>query len=192
MIAHYPTSIGERIKMIRIQLGCNMEEFGNKLDPPVAKGTISKWESGKYIPNTDRLHQIAKLVDIRPAYLMSGNPFDNLSPQEQEEWLEAEYARQTKNECILQYKEEKYVQLEDFINPIFPRFIYINGHKLEKDEIEILLKLFEGKEKNYPSDEEIENEYNALRDDYLNYLAKKEKNPQMIYFGESTHYKYHK
>ena len=192
MITYFPENLGERIKMIRIQLGCNMEEFGKKLNPPVAKGTISKWESGKYMPNTDRLHQIAKLVNIRPAYLMSGNPFDNLSPQEQEEWQEAHYAQQRKNECIRQFKEEKYVRLEDFINPVFPRFIYINGHKLEKDEIEMLLKLYEGKEKNYPSDEEIENEYNALRDDYMNYSAKKKKNQYMIYYGESTHYKYHK
>lgn len=192
MITFSSTDLGERIKKIRIHLGCNMEEFGQKLDPPVAKGTISKWEHGKYSPNLKRIHQIAELVDIQPQYLLTGNPLFNLSPKEQDEWIENEIKAQEKEEYILSFKEKKHVQLEDFIDPIFPRYFYINGHKLEKDEIEMLIKLFDGKKQNYPSDKDIENEYNSLREDYLDYLSRKEQNAKTLYFGESTQYKYHK
>lgn len=192
MITFPPTSLGERIKKIRMHLGCNMEEFGQKLDPPVAKGTISKWENDKYSPNIERIHQIADLVDIQPQYLLTGDPFYNLSTEEQEEWIEHQIQEQERAGYILSFKEKKYVQLEDFINPIFPRHFYINGHKLEKDEIEMLIKLFEGKEKNYPSDKDIEDEYNSLREDYLKYLSKKANKEQLLYFGEATQYKFHK
>lgn len=64
--------IGKRIRLIRLKLGCNMEEFATKLDPPPTKGTISKWENGKYLPNPGRLWQIAELGGVSLSYLTTG------------------------------------------------------------------------------------------------------------------------
>ena len=61
--------IGKKIKNIRISLGDNMEEFGKRLSPVATKGTISKWENGKYIPNNDRLRQIAELGNVSIDFL---------------------------------------------------------------------------------------------------------------------------
>ncbi|AHN24242.1 helix-turn-helix domain-containing protein [Lysinibacillus varians] len=184
--------IGQRIKSIRKSMQLTLKEFGEKFTPIASDSIVSRWERGVSIPSEERLIQIAEFGNIKPAYLISGHPFDNLTPEEQDGWIEHEIQEQERESYILNFKGKKHVQLEDFINPIFPRHFYINGHKLEKDEIEMLIKLFEGKEKNYPSDKDIENEYNSLREDYLDYLSRKEQNPKMLYFGESTQYKYHK
>ncbi|EAD9138940.1 helix-turn-helix transcriptional regulator [Listeria monocytogenes] len=65
-------SIGERIRDIRISLGLTMEEFGKQLYPPATKGTISKWENGKYLPNRSRLTQIAELGKVDTSFLIGG------------------------------------------------------------------------------------------------------------------------
>lgn len=70
-------SIGKKIKNIRISLGDNMEEFGKRLSPVATKGTISKWENGKYIPNNPRLQQIAKLGNVSMKYLLEVEPKKN-------------------------------------------------------------------------------------------------------------------
>lgn len=51
--------VGKRIKRIRQSRGMNLEEFGNLFS--VSKSNVSKWESGANLPNSDRLHTIAKL-----------------------------------------------------------------------------------------------------------------------------------
>lgn len=65
--------IGKRIKNIRIGLGKNMDDFGNLFSPNVTKGTISKWENGKYAPNNERLKRIAELGEVPIEYLLTGN-----------------------------------------------------------------------------------------------------------------------
>lgn len=64
--------IGQRVKNIRTTLGLNMEEFGKKISPTATKGTISNWENGNYLPNNDRLRQIAELGNVSMSYLLDG------------------------------------------------------------------------------------------------------------------------
>lgn len=66
--------IGKKIYLIRKELGLNMEEFGKLFDPPVTKGTISKWENGKYLPNNERLKKIAELGKISVSQLLETVP----------------------------------------------------------------------------------------------------------------------
>ncbi|MFJ7952193.1 helix-turn-helix domain-containing protein [Lysinibacillus sp. NPDC096418] len=66
-------AIGKRIKNIRVSLGNNMEEFGKRLSPVATKGTVSKWENGKYIPSNDRLRQIAELGNVTMDFLLEGD-----------------------------------------------------------------------------------------------------------------------
>lgn len=59
-IKHVQT-LGQKIKSLRNRLGLSTEEFAKKMDPPASKGTVSKWENNKYMPNTSRINQIAKM-----------------------------------------------------------------------------------------------------------------------------------
>lgn len=71
--------MGNRIHAIRVGLGDTMEQFGKRLSPIATKGTISKWENGKYIPNNERLKQIAELGNVEITYLLEGEQKENVS-----------------------------------------------------------------------------------------------------------------
>lgn len=64
--------IGQRIKSIRIRLGLTMEEFGKKFTPVAAKGAVSNWEKGNYLPNNERLKKIAELGNVDISFLLTG------------------------------------------------------------------------------------------------------------------------
>lgn len=63
--------IADKIRTIRLNLGMSMDEFGKHLSPVATKGTISKWENGRYIPNNTRLQQIADLGDTTTEDLLN-------------------------------------------------------------------------------------------------------------------------
>lgn len=69
--------IADKIRTIRLNLGMNMDEFGKRLSPVATKGTISKWENGKYIPNNTRLKQIAELGDTTTEDLLNDKVHNN-------------------------------------------------------------------------------------------------------------------
>lgn len=66
-------AIGQRIKNIRLSLGETTEEFSKHFDPPASKGTISKWENGKYLPNNQRKKVISELGKITVNELLYGS-----------------------------------------------------------------------------------------------------------------------
>lgn len=65
-------AIGARIRSIRRALGETTETFSKHFNPPASKGTISKWENGKYLPNNKRLKRIAELGGISVDELLYG------------------------------------------------------------------------------------------------------------------------
>lgn len=81
MKKHNITTLGDRIKAIRISKGLTMEEFANLLQ--ANKSNVSIWESNKSKPNTKRLQEIAKLGQISVYDLLSGDSeqviYDNLN-----------------------------------------------------------------------------------------------------------------
>ena len=64
--------IGNRIKQIRLSKGLTMEEFGKLFKPKANKSLVSKWESGKSLPNNDRLKRITEIGEISMNYLLKG------------------------------------------------------------------------------------------------------------------------
>lgn len=64
--------VGERIKKIRTSLGLTMSEFGKKFDPPASDSIVSRWESGKSLPNNERLKQITEFSKVSMAFLLEG------------------------------------------------------------------------------------------------------------------------
>lgn len=66
-----------------------------------------------------------------------------------------------KSENLSLYQERFHVRIEDFLKDERKSF-YIDDHKLTHEEIRMLITLYGGKEKNYPSDEQMEKEYEEI------------------------------
>lgn len=63
-------SVGNRIKSTRKEKGLTMEEFGKKLN--TSKGAVNNWETGKNLPNNERLKRIAEIGGISVNELLYG------------------------------------------------------------------------------------------------------------------------
>lgn len=59
---------GKRIKELRIALGLNQVEFGNKIN--VTKQSVSNWENGNIQPSIDMLIKIATTYSVSSDYLL--------------------------------------------------------------------------------------------------------------------------
>lgn len=70
------TEIGSRIKSIRLKRGETAEVFAKHFTPPASKGTISKWENGRYLPNNLRLKKIAELGNVTVDGLLYGSSWE--------------------------------------------------------------------------------------------------------------------
>lgn len=81
-------TMGELIRYHRERLELSQEELGNKLDPPVKKAAINKWEKGT-VENIKRTHiqQLARLFELSPCELMSFGS-EQASNHEQNELIE--------------------------------------------------------------------------------------------------------
>ncbi|HFP9119429.1 TPA: helix-turn-helix domain-containing protein, partial [Enterococcus faecium] len=66
------TSVGNRIRLVRKELGLSMKEFGKKITPTAADSIVSRWERGISLPNNDRLTQIAKIAHKDINWLLWG------------------------------------------------------------------------------------------------------------------------
>jgi len=72
MNGYNSTEIGNRIREIRKKLGLSMEEFANRIDGKAKSGTVSNWETGKNLPNNNRLKRIGELGNVSTLYLLEG------------------------------------------------------------------------------------------------------------------------
>lgn len=68
-----PKEVGERIRNIRKSLGLSMDAFAARIDEKAKSGTVSNWETGKNLPNNERLKRIAELGNTSISSLLYGN-----------------------------------------------------------------------------------------------------------------------
>lgn len=68
-----PKVVGHRIREIRKQLGLSMSSFAERIDYKSKSGTVSNWETGKNLPNNERLKKIAELGSVSIAELLYGD-----------------------------------------------------------------------------------------------------------------------
>lgn len=59
---------GERVKNLRLSLGLNQIEFGEKLN--VTKQSVSNWENGNIQPSIDMLIKISMVFSVETDYLL--------------------------------------------------------------------------------------------------------------------------
>lgn len=67
------SSVGARIRKIRKDLGYSMEQFAKAIDDNAKSGTVSNWETGRNLPNNERIKRIAELGGFSVRYLLSGS-----------------------------------------------------------------------------------------------------------------------
>lgn len=71
--------IGSKIKAARKAAHMGQAELGEAIG--IGKSSISEWESGKRSPDIDKVKDIAKVLNVTPAYLMGWNePFPASRP----------------------------------------------------------------------------------------------------------------
>ena len=63
-------AIGERIKLIRLEKGLTLEEFGKFFN--AGKGRVSTWENGKCMPCPKRLKKLAEISGKSMEYILEG------------------------------------------------------------------------------------------------------------------------
>lgn len=79
-------TFGEKLKSARKRAGLTQEQLAEQL--LVSRQAITKWESGKGLPDIENLKQLSKRLDVRIDYLLdSGEPMD-LSVMREEIHLE--------------------------------------------------------------------------------------------------------
>lgn len=124
-----PKKIGHRIREIRKRLGLSMTAFAEKIDNKSKSGTISNWETGKNLPNNERLKRIAELGETTVEYLLYGSLDD--------------YARNLINELEKELKEDDSITdkvaasiITDIEGRLFPKYFphgYKDRESLEKE-----------------------------------------------------------
>ncbi|WP_454922784.1 helix-turn-helix domain-containing protein [Abiotrophia defectiva] len=147
------TEVGTRIKRIRLSKGMTLEEFGKLFG--ASKGSVQGWESGRNLPNPERLKSIAKVGDTTVEELLHGN--------------KEQFIRQTAIELIRQYREDirngapgKEAYLERYGEELSKRIVNINlDYLLEVDRERVADALQES------IDNHIENAYTSP-EDYFN------------------------
>lgn len=70
----FPMTMGEYIKKLRKEHDLTQDELGQKLNPPVNRAAINKWETGQ-VENIKRTHieQMSKIFGVKPSELMCFN-----------------------------------------------------------------------------------------------------------------------
>ena len=63
--------VGERISRLRQKKGMTQIALADKLG--VTSQAISKWERGHSFPDVSRLDELAELLGVAVAYLLTGN-----------------------------------------------------------------------------------------------------------------------
>lgn len=71
-------SLGSRIRQARKQAGLSQAELGRMLG--LSSQAVSQWETGKTIPESDRLADIARLTDVHSGWLIDGDDISQPIP----------------------------------------------------------------------------------------------------------------
>ena len=179
-----PTA-GELIRNERKLKGLSISKLAELTE--VSQPYLSQIEIGKRNPSYDIIHKIKRVLDLDfyllswasglftdaeyKDYLEQKEQFDSMTPEEEEEYFNKQNNEFIFYDKVNRFRKRKYVQIEDFLNNQIEGF-YISGHKLTSDEIKMLIHLFESKEKNYPTESELENEFKELQKERVKYKKK--------------------
>ena len=115
---------GARLRTARVINGMSMDELCAKMNNVVSKQTISKYESGKMLPNSNHLIALANALRVKPDYLL--RPF-TVSLERIEFRKKSKMGAKAENSIKEKIRDriERYIEIEDilgidsnFVNPI--------------------------------------------------------------------------
>ena len=115
---------GARLKNARVINGMSMDDLCTKMNNLVSKQTISKYESGKMLPNSTNLIALANALNVKPDYLL--RPF-TVSLDRIEFRKKSKISMKEENSIKerIRDKIERYIEIEEilginsnFTNPI--------------------------------------------------------------------------
>lgn len=128
----------------------------------VSNPYLSQIENVKFVPSLEILRKLAVALDhdiymlALGAGIYSEEDLTMLQRHDRKSiFTDDDFTYET-------YKSHYHVQLEDFIKDS-GRSFYIAGHKLNDKELQALVHLFEGKEKNYPTEQLLKEGYEKLK-----------------------------
>ena len=115
---------GARLKNARVIKGMSMDDLCTKMNNLVSKQTISKYESGKMLPNSTNLIALATALNVKPDYLL--RPFTvSLDKIEFRKKSKMSVKEEKAIKEKIRDKIERYIEVEgiigissDFTNPI--------------------------------------------------------------------------
>ena len=115
---------GARLKNARVINGMSMDDLCSKMNNLVSKQTISKYESGKMLPNSTNLIALANALNVRPDYLL--RPFTvSLDKIEFRKKSKMSVKEENSIKERIRDKIERYIEIEEilgidsnFTNPI--------------------------------------------------------------------------
>lgn len=144
-----PKIVGARIRDIRKRLGMSMSAFAERIDrdeelKKTKSGTVSNWETGKNLPNNERLKKIADLAGISVNELLYGS-LENFRYSVINELFEANFIHQ-RDMKINNPELYSYFGGEDFKKIIYAKFEELNlGYNDEEKMHEVFRNAYNSK-----------------------------------------------
>ncbi|MCW6683061.1 helix-turn-helix domain-containing protein [Aerococcaceae bacterium NML160702] len=132
--------IGARIKSIRKNLGLTQTEFAKKINATLP--AVSNWETGRNVPNNERLKAIAKIGDMTVDELLYGSTDEviqstmtNLIKDLDKDFINSSTLQDDITKCVKKYSISDTVEISNTANT------YIKS--LPQNNVELMKKLLE-------------------------------------------------
>ena len=120
--------INERIRRARILRGLSLEELAQQLGD-ITKQGVSKFERGDSIPNSTRLLQFAKALQVKPEYFFRADSV-SLAPLEFRKLAKMPKYRQDQVSEQIREHLERYISLEACFDAVDVRLPVVKSHYL--------------------------------------------------------------
>lgn len=159
-------TLGSLVRKARKERKLTTTELAKSIN--LTQGYISHIENNRKVPSHDILNRLAQALNVPYLDLMLAAGYyseeDLRQRKAQEDYLNSmtpleynEYVNlQLQSYEIEEFRRKEFTDIEELLK----KNIYFNKYKLTKHDRKVVYKiltaLFEDKEKNYPSDEEIE------------------------------------
>lgn len=157
--------LGKTIKECRNRTGLTQKQLADKLGK--AESSIRMWELGKNKPSPEAIGQLSEILNVPYFALMMKAGYLDQRDENNRKVFEDGMNKFVNDLEWKQHVSRKYVELLDVIE--HSPHIYIDGVELpktEREKISDILKIFiKDREKNYPSKEDLQDEYDLYMEE---------------------------
>ncbi|WP_431027804.1 helix-turn-helix domain-containing protein [Lysinibacillus sp. LZ02] len=153
-------SFGASLRLLRKSKMLSLVQLSEQSG--VSNPYLSQIENDKFVPSLEILRKLATALDsdLYELAIEAG-----IYSEEDLAMLKRNTRKNTfadEDFTYEAYKSHYHVQLEDIMKDS-GRSFYIAGHKLNDNELQALVQIFEGKEKNYPTEQQLKADYEKLK-----------------------------